>query len=107
MIGQWGARQLTIREEATSPHQVESLKLGCSKARARLEWRRLLTLDEAALRLGWGAPGGLRRPQRGSWIPICVPETPPDALWREDAQVSGPCHGERTLLCRGGGRSFP
>jgi CDP-glucose 4,6-dehydratase len=47
MIGHWGAGQLAIQEAADGPHEAESLKLDCSKARARLGWRPLLTLDEA------------------------------------------------------------
>jgi CDP-glucose 4,6-dehydratase len=45
MIEHWGAGELTIQEETGGPHEAEFLKLDCSKARARLGWRPVLTLD--------------------------------------------------------------
>jgi CDP-glucose 4,6-dehydratase len=47
MVEYWGAGELTIQEEAGGPHEAEFLKLDCSKARARLGWRPVLTLDES------------------------------------------------------------
>jgi CDP-glucose 4,6-dehydratase len=47
MIEHWGAGELVIREEASGPHEAQALKLDCSKARARLGWRPVLTLDDS------------------------------------------------------------
>jgi CDP-glucose 4,6-dehydratase len=47
MIKHWGAGELTIQEEAGGLYEAEFLKLDSSKARARLGWRPVLTLDES------------------------------------------------------------
>jgi CDP-glucose 4,6-dehydratase len=46
-IAYWGAGELIIQEEAGGPHEAQVLKLDCSKARVRLGWRPMLTLDES------------------------------------------------------------
>ncbi len=43
----WGKGSLTIQQNVGDPHEAHYLKLDCSKARARLGWRPVLTIDEA------------------------------------------------------------
>ena len=47
VIKTWGSGELRIQEGEGRLHEAQYLKLECSKARARLGWNPLLTIDEA------------------------------------------------------------
>ncbi len=47
LIAHWGRGRLRVERETAAPHEAHTLRLDCSKARARLGWRPLLSLDDA------------------------------------------------------------
>src|SRR5439155_1416832 len=47
MISLWGKGQLKIQPDAATPHEAQSLRLNCDKARRHLGWQPVVTLDQA------------------------------------------------------------
>jgi CDP-glucose 4,6-dehydratase len=51
LAARWGARASWSSDNAKGPHEAAYLKLDCSKARAKLQWRPRWSLDEALGRI--------------------------------------------------------